>query len=93
MQAADLTAELSYADLARIVDENGEPFESLAQCDLFLRAAGMLRRRVPEEADHSGERIRTRDLLSMIEEARRFRGVFRMTSEQPTVIVPRDDLR
>ena len=70
MQATDLTADLMYLDLGRIVDENGKPFESLAQCDLFLRVAGMLRRRAPEEANHSGERIRTRDLLNMIEEAR-----------------------
>lgn len=93
MQASELTADLSYSDIARIVDENGEPYESLAQCDLFLRAAGMLRRRVPEETDHSGERIRTRDLLSMIEECRRARNVFLFAAQKPTVIVPRDLLR
>ena len=38
MRASDLTADLSYIELARIVDENGEPFESLAQCELYLRA-------------------------------------------------------
>ena len=93
MQANDLTAGLSYSELARIVEEHGEPYESLAQCNLFLRAAGMLRRRVPEETEHSGERMRTRDLLAMIEEARRARGVFLIAAQKPTVLVPCDDLR
>ncbi|MBN1855078.1 MAG: hypothetical protein JW829_20260 [Pirellulales bacterium] len=93
MLATDLTADLAYDELARIADENGEPFNTLAQCDLFLRAAGMLRRRIPEEADNAGERIRTRDLNTMMAEARKARSIFLLANQSPTVIVPCDDLR
>ena len=93
MQASDLTADLTYADLARIVDENGEPFVSLDQCELYLRAAGMLRRRTPAEAEQSSARINTRDLNTMMAEARKARAVFLLANQSPTIIVPRDDLR
>lgn len=93
MLATDLTAALTYAELAAIVDENGEPFESVAQCDLYLRAASMLRRRVPEEADHSGERIRTRDLLEGMKEARKVKAILSYTGRAHEVIVPTDELR
>ena len=93
MLATDLTADLTYAELAAVVDENREPFYSLDQCELYLRAAGMLRRRVPEEADHSGERIRSRDLQVGIEMARKSRGVFLLSAQCPVSIIPPDDLR
>jgi hypothetical protein len=85
---SDLTANLTYAELADIVDENGEPFETVEQCKLYLRAASMLRRRVPEESEQSGERLRTRDLLEGIKEARKWMSIYLLSSEKPQAITP-----
>lgn len=87
MQASDLSADLSYAELADLYDENCEPFSTVEQCDLFLRVANMLRRRTPEEADHSGERIKTRDIEIAMQEARRKKGVLLMCARPTEVIV------
>lgn len=92
MTAAEVTADLTYDELARIWEENGEPFDSRAQCDLFLRVASILRRRTPQEAEQSGNRIATRDLLDSIHQARKARAVFLIADEKPTVIVPTNTL-
>ncbi len=93
MLATDLTADLTYDELAKIVDEHGEPFASVQQCDLYLRAAGMLWRRVPEEAEHAGERFRSRDLQTGIKLARLSRGMLLLQAQRPVGIVTTDDLR
>ena len=51
MVPADITSDLSSSELFRIVDANSEPWESVAQCDLFLRAAGIT---TPEQLDEVG---------------------------------------
>lgn len=93
MTAADITRDVPYADLAGIFRENCEPFSSIEQCDLLLRVGSILRQMVPEEADHGGERIRTRDIEVAMAEARKAKAVFGMTSQAATVIVPPDCLR
>ncbi len=90
---ADLDPAMSFDELAKVYEENSEPFESLAQCNLFLRAAAMLRRRIPEEAEQGGERIRTRDLDSQMQIARRARAVFQVASQKPVAIIPPANLR
>ena len=90
---AEPSADLSYSELARIVDENCEPFTTLAQCDRFIKAASMLRRREPSESESQGERVSKRDLMDQIVEARKAREVFLLTSStRTTVIVPTDCL-
>ena len=84
---------MSLEDLAAVVDNNCEPFTSVAQCDLYIRAANMYWRRVGEELEHSGERIKTRDLMRSIEHARKMRAVLSLQSQPGEVIVPTDCLR
>lgn len=93
MIPSDLTAATSIDELYAVYDANCEPFESLAQCDLFLRAASILRRRLPAETEGQGERIALRDLESAIVEARKARGAFAFYATPATVIVPPDELR
>ena len=93
MQLADVTSALTTPELRRIVEDHGEPFKSAAQCEVFLRAAGMLWRRTPAEGEESGSRVVTRDLQRQMDEARKALGRFEMTSEGATVIVPPNDLR
>jgi len=88
MVAADIKAGATYSDLARLYDENCEPFETVTQCNLFLRVASILRRRTPEEADHSGERIRTRDIDVAMQQARKEKGVLLVCAKPAEVIVP-----
>lgn len=90
--AAEPTADCSFEELARIVDENCEPFESLAQVNRFIKAAAMYRRREPAESENNGERITKRDLESMLVEARKAQAVFQMASGRTPVIVPTDCL-
>jgi len=94
MDVEHITGDTSYADLARLHDENCEPFDSLSQCDLFLRVASRLRRMTPDETEHSGNRIKTRDLMDSIQEARRYRNIYSLKiNQRPTVIVPKDNLQ
>ena len=59
MQATDLSADLLYADLTRIVDEKGEPFESYTQCDLFLSTVGMLNQSDPRVESSAADLLGT----------------------------------
>ena len=89
----DISAEIAYSDLKRIVYENGEPWSSVAQCDLYLRAAGMYRDTQSAEAEKDGLRISKRDIESSIVECRKARAALLFTCQPATVIVPPDELR
>ena len=91
--AADLTSQMSFDDLAAVVEENGEPFESLAQCDVFLRAAAMLFRRAPEEIEEGGQKMRTRDIERLMLVARKARARFQYCIQKPVHIIPPAALR
>lgn len=84
---------MSYGDLVAVYETNCEPFVSVAQCDLFLRAASMLRRRTPAETEHVGERLVLRDIDSAMAEARKARGILTLQCGPATVYVPPDELR
>jgi hypothetical protein len=90
---AEPSSDCTFEELATIVDDNSEPFDSLEQCRRFLRAASMLWRREPSESEIGGERIIKRDLQAQMDRARRAQGIFLMTSQGSTVIVPSDDMR
>lgn len=93
MLPSDLSAETTTDDLWRAYDANCEPWESLAQCDLFLRAAAILRRRLPAEVEGAGERLTLRDLDDAMRECRKHRGVFALGAAPVQVPVPPDALR
>lgn len=93
MEPSDLSPTMTLADLWRVYDANCEPFQSVAQCDLYLRAANMLYRRLPAESEGAGERITLRDLSMAIAEARKARGILSFGAAGATVIIPHDDLR
>lgn len=93
MSPADIAPSISYSDLTAIVDQHHEPWESVAQCDVFLRAAQMLRRREPSEAEKDGMRYSKRDLESAIVQCRKQRAVLALCSRPTEVIVPPDELR
>lgn len=84
---------LSYSEVRAIVENNGEPFTTSDQCDLFLRAVTVLRGRQPAESEQEGNRVLMRDVELQIVEARRMRGIFRVAVDLPTAIVPSCDLR
>jgi hypothetical protein len=93
MELANVTGELSYTELARIVDDHTEPFLSALQCQIFLRAASMLWRREPAETDQSGDRVSKRDLQVQMIEARKSLAVFQFGTARTTVITPTHDLQ
>jgi hypothetical protein len=92
MTPREPSADCSYADLARIVDDNCEPFFSIEQCDRFIKAASILRRREPSETEEDGIRVSKRDLMDQIAEARKAREALTITTAQRvTVVVPAGD--
>jgi len=91
--AVTLTGEASYSELARICDDNCEPFETQEQTELFIKAASMLRRREPSEHERDGVRVNKRDLMDQIAEARKALAIFQITSRDVSVIVPTNDLQ
>lgn len=73
------TAEASDEELERVYENNSEPFSSIEQVERFIRAASMLRQRVPAESEHSGERYSLRDIMESLSRAQRWRAVYLMS--------------
>ncbi len=84
---------MTYDELAAVYDDNCEPFSSVEQCDLFIKAANVLWRREKDEAEHSGERYKTRDYMRAIERAEKAKKVLLFTCQPGEVIVTPDRLR
>lgn len=82
----DGLATLPLEELTRITWDHGPPFDSRARAAQFIRYASVLRHRLPEEADHGGQRVRTRDLDAMIQQARKALAVATLAARGPTVI-------
>lgn len=93
MLPSDLSSATSLDELWRVYADNCEPFYSVAQCDLFLKAANILRARLPAETEGNGERVSLRDLIAAIEFARKVRYGLCFASRPATVVVPPDRLR
>jgi hypothetical protein len=70
------TSAATTEELFAVYDDNAEPFRSLDQCDLFIRAASILLRRVPIESDQVGSRFKLNDVRADLETARRWRSSF-----------------
>jgi hypothetical protein len=93
MQASDLTPAMTIANLWEVYETHSEPFESVNQCNVFLRAASMLRGRLPAESEGNGERVSLRDIESAMVEARKQRNIMLAVCRPATVIVAPDRLR
>ena len=89
----DLDPAMTRDEWALVFRRNSEPFATLAQCELLIRAAAVLRQIDPEEAEQGGERIRTRDIDVQSQIARRARAAFQYGTQKPVHIIPPANLR
>lgn len=76
-----MSAHLSNADspdeeVIRAYESNAAPFASLEQVDRFIRAAGILRQRLPADTEHAGHRTSLRDVMDELSEAKRWRSMY-----------------
>ncbi len=83
MSPSDISPETPYEDLVLLYDTHCAPFESEEQASIFIRVASILQRRVPEETEHSGERLRLRDLEVQLQRATRWRAARRVACRTP----------